>query len=159
MGNGSARYQSNGFWGDYSPSNNFAPTGKGKGSDPGFLGTNFNNSNNGGNFTGFDDHLTPAITASDYGVYTFVITTNEALGGGGLININIPNGLPVGSIIAAYSDNGDSTVWTNDGGVNTFFPNPFPAGGPLPIPATLPLTAAGGLGLLAFALRKRKAIV
>ncbi len=155
LGTGSAHYKSNGFWGDYSPLNQFAPSGK----NAGFLGTAFNNSNSGTNFVGFDSNLNPSIAASDYGVYTFLITTNEALSSGGLINIEIPNGLPVGSILAAYSDNGDSTVWTNDGGVNTLFPTPYPAGGPLPIPATLPLTAAGGLGLLAFALRKRKATV
>ncbi len=151
LGKGTAAYSGNGFWGDF-----IGSTGSSKLSS--FLGTNFNSSNNGSSFTGFDLGLSPSISATEFGVYTFDITTGS-LTGNGLVDIKISGGLPVGSILAAYSDKGDSTIWTNEGGINTAYPNPFPAGGPLPISATLPLTAAGGLGLLAFALRKRKAIV
>ncbi len=148
LGTGSASYQSNGFWSEY----NVLTTVKM--SD--FLGTNFNKSNSTTNFLGFDASLNPSIAASDYGVYTFDVKPGQSLSGGGIINIAIPGGLPMGSILLAYSDAGDSTVWTNDGGVTGPYFTPVPAGGPLPIPATLPLTTAGGLGLLVLALRKRK---
>lgn len=148
LGTGSASYQSNGFWGKYNVLTTVEMSD--------FLGTNFNDSNNTPNFLGFDASLNPSIPASDYGVYTFDVKPGQSLSGGGIINIAIPGGLPMGSILLAYSDAGDSTVWTNDGGVTGPYFTPVPAGGPLPIPATLPLTTAGGLGLLVLALRKRK---
>jgi hypothetical protein len=56
----------------------------------------------------------------------------------GLVDIMIPGGLPQGSIAVALSDNLNSTVWTNDGGVN-LVPAP-PIGHGLPV-----LLAVGGL--------------
>ncbi len=149
LGTGSASYQSNGFWGE------FPSPLRGPGPISAFLGTSFSSSDSFTNFAYFDSHLNSPIAASDYGVYTFDVKPGQSLSGGGIINIAIPGYLPTGSILLAYSDAGDSTVWTNDGGVNGG-PGTIPAGGPLPIPATLPLTAAGGLGLLVLALRKRK---
>jgi hypothetical protein len=114
LGSGST-YQGNGFWGDFTGN-----TGSAKLS--GFLSSEFNNSNNGSNFSGFDASLgIPALSnVPQWGVYTFAITTGALTGHGsnGLVDIMIPGGLPLGSIAAALSDNGDSTVWTNDGGVN-----------------------------------------
>lgn len=115
LGSGSATYRGNGFWGDFAGN-----TGAAKLS--GFLSSEFNSSNNGSNFSGFDASLgVPALSnVTQWGVYTFAITTGALTGHGsnGLVDIMIPSGLPQGSIAMALSDNGDSTVWTNDGGVN-----------------------------------------
>ncbi len=48
-------------------------------------------------------------------------------------------------------------IYVNDYSPNT--PTPIPTGGPLPIPATLPLVATGAVGLVALRLRKRKSAI
>jgi hypothetical protein len=138
LGSGMGTYKGNGFWGDFT-----AAPGSPKLSD--FLDSNFNSSNNGPNFTGFDASLgVPSLAnVTQYGVYTFAITTGP-LSSFGLVDIMIPGGLPQGSVAVALDDNLDSTVWTNAGGVNTAAP---PA---VPEPASLSLLSAGliGLGIL-----------
>lgn len=134
LGNGSGTYKGNGFWGDYSTGTHFFKS---------FLDSNFNNSNNAPNLTGFDASLgvTALNNVTDYGVYTFDITTGALSGHGndGLVNISIPGGLPEGSIALALTDTGHSTVWTNDAGINS----PLT---PTPEPGSVVLF---GLGLLA----------
>jgi hypothetical protein len=116
LGSGSASYN-NGFWGAFSttPISNKLNA---------FLDSNFSNSNNAMNFVAFDNSL--GITAADFGVYTIAITTGPLTGKGnvGLVDIQIPGGLPLGSILVALDDNLDSTVWTNAGGVNRRVPEP-----------------------------------
>jgi hypothetical protein len=115
LGTGTATYLGNGFWGDYQPSvSQFLSV---------FLGAGFNSSNNSPNFVAFDNSLNvPALhNVSNFGVYTFDITTgllNPSHGNNPLVDILNTNGLPQGSIAVALSDSGDSTVWTNAGGVN-----------------------------------------
>lgn len=120
LGTGTATYAGNGFWGDISGSNT-------KLSD--FLDSNFNNSNSTANFLSFDNSV--GVNASNFGVYTVAITTGPLapnMGQVGLADIQIPGGLPQGSIFVALDDNLDSTVWTNAGGVNgRTTPTPEPA--------------------------------
>jgi hypothetical protein len=121
LGTGSATYQGNGFWGAYNTTTNtFLNV---------FLDSGFNNSNNSSNFVAFDNSLgIPALNnVANFGVYTIAITTGPLApnkGKVGLVDIQIPGGLPVGSILVALDDNGDSTVWTNAGGVNRRVPEP-----------------------------------
>jgi hypothetical protein len=99
------------------------------------LDSNFNSSNNMPNFVGFDTGL--GVSATGFGVYTFAITTGPLApdkGQVGLVDIQIPGGLPQGSIAVALDDNLDSTVWTNDAGVNGGSTSPQQ---PAPEPATL----------------------
>jgi hypothetical protein len=115
LGSGSLMYKGNGFWGEFTGS-----TGSSKLS--GFLSSEFSNSLNGANFNAFDATLTgqPSLqNVTEWGVYTIEITTGALSGNGmnGLADVMIPGGLPDGSILVALDDNGDSTVWTNSGGV------------------------------------------
>lgn len=121
LGTGSATYQGNGFWGAYNTTTNTFLHD--------FLASGFNSSNNSSNFVAFDNSLgIPALNnVVDFGVYTIAITTGPLApnkGNVGLVDIQIPGGLPVGSILVALDDNGDSTVWTNAGGVNHRVPEP-----------------------------------
>ncbi len=142
---GTATYAGNGFWGDITGNNT-------KLSD--FLDTNFNNSNSTANFISFDNSLgVPSLHGvTEYGVYTFAITTGPLapnMSQVGLVDIQIPAGLPQGSIAVALDDNLDSTVWTNDAGVNG-------TATPTPEPATLLLMGTALLGL-GRAFRKNRA--
>jgi len=124
-----------GFWGDF--------TGPSSAKLGDFLDKNLNSSNNMSNFTGFDAGLgVPSLSSvTQYGVYTFDITTGALTPSSGskpLVDIMIPGGLPQGSILVALDDNLDSTVWTNDGGVNS----------PVPEPSSLFLIGAGLLGMV-----------
>ncbi len=124
-----------GFWGDF--------TGSPSAFLSDFLDSSFNSSNNFTNFTGFDASLgVPSLSSvTNYGVYTFAITTGALTpdkGSKPLVDIMIPGGLPQGSILAAIDDNLDSTVWTNDGGVNSAVPEP----------SSLILIGAGLLGMI-----------
>ncbi|MGH9543089.1 MAG: PEP-CTERM sorting domain-containing protein [Terriglobales bacterium] len=65
------------------------------------------------------------------------------------MDIAIPSGEPLGSIFAALTDNGDSVVWTNAGGVN---------GGITPVPEPGSLALLGGGLLLAGLTLKRQLI-
>ncbi len=107
---------------------------------------------------------TPASSGNPYpsannGFFTSNNSTFLLNGPEFVLQIKGATGLPNINLNEVYfgtgSGPGDLEV-TPGGPVIT---SPYPAGGPLPIPATLPLTAAGGLGLLALALRKRKATV
>ncbi len=143
LGSGSATYQGNGFWGAYNTTTDTFLSD--------FLDSNFNNSNNSSNFVGFDNSLgIPALNnVVDFGVYTIAITTGPLApnkGKVGLVDIQIPGGLPDGSILVALDDNGDSTVWTNAGGVNQGHHS-------VPEPASLTVL---GAGLLALRLSRRK---
>jgi len=144
LGSGTATYQGNGFWGAYNTTtNNFLSN---------FLDSNFNSSNNSTNFVAFDNSLgIPALTnVVDFGVYTIAITTGPLAPAGGkvgLVDIQIPGGLPDGSILVALDDTPDSsTVWTNAGGVNQ-------GNRSVPEPASLTLL---GAALLASSLFRRK---
>jgi hypothetical protein len=70
LGSGTGIYKGNGFWSDFT-----AAPGSPKLSD--FLDSNVNSSNNGPNFVGFDASLgvSSLASVSEYGVYTFAITT------------------------------------------------------------------------------------
>jgi hypothetical protein len=142
---GTASYAGNGFWGDITGSTTKLAA---------FLDSNFNSSNNMPNFLGFDSGL-GLSGVTEFGVYTFAVTTGPLApnkGNVGLVDIQIPGGLPQGSIAVALDDNLDSTVWTNDAGVNVGSTSPIPE------PATMLLmgTALFGLGL-GRALRKNRA--
>jgi hypothetical protein len=141
-------YKGNGFWGDFT-----AAPGSPKLSD--FLDSNFNSSNDGPNFVGFDASLgVPSLASvTQYGVYTFAITTGPlapSSGKVGLADIMIPGGLPQGSIAVALDDNLDSTVWTNAGGVDT------PTPPTIPEPASLSLLSAGLISLGILYRRRRR---
>lgn len=90
----------------------------------------FNSSNSTSNFVAFDNSLGVAglNNVANWGVYTYVITTGALSPSGSnnpLVDISIPGGEAQGSIFAALTDHGDSTVWTNAGGVNgTTVPEP-----------------------------------
>lgn len=102
----------------------------------------FNNSLNSTNFDAFDNSV--GVTPTIFGVYTWTITTGALSGSNNpLIDFSIPGGELNGSIFAALTDNGNSTVWTNSGGVET------------PEPATLALLAIGLL-LAGLVVRKRQ---
>jgi PEP-CTERM motif len=133
---GTATYQGNGFWGA------FSATGSAKLNS--FLDSNFSNSLNASNFTGFDAGLgVPSLSSvTEYGVYTFAITTNTPLSHFGLADIQLPAGLPQGSIAVALDDALDSTVWTNAGGVDQ-----APPPTKVPEPGSLMLLASGLLAL------------
>ncbi|HZT74860.1 MAG TPA: PEP-CTERM sorting domain-containing protein [Terriglobales bacterium] len=103
---------------------------------------NFSDSLNATNFDTFDHSA--GVTPMSFGVYTWTITTGELSGSNHpLIDFSIPEGELNGSIFAALTDNGNSTVWTNSGGVET------------PEPATAALLAIGLL-LAGFVARKRQ---
>jgi len=118
LGSGTATYQGAGFWGTYNTTTNKFLNA--------FLDSNFNNSNNSSNFVAFENSL--GINAAVFGVYTIAITTGPLApnnGKVGLVDIQIPNGLPNGSILVALDDTpNSSTVWTNAGGVNHSAPEP-----------------------------------
>jgi len=144
LGTGTATYQGNGFWGS------LANSGSNKlGS---FLGASFNSSNNASNFSAFDLAAQPGgaglSSVSGWGVYTLGVTTG-ALSAKSLIDIQVGGGLPLGSIVVALDDNGNSTVWTNDGGVNSSTPPPT-----VPEPASFALFGTGLLALAFFVRRK-----
>lgn len=102
----------------------------------------FNNSNNFANFSAFDASL--GLTTTSFDVYAWTITTGALDGHDNpLINIVFSSGQPTGSVFAALTDNGNSTVWTNAGGVTS-----------VPEPATW-LLLLTGLGVLGLALRTR----
>jgi len=144
LGGGSLTYMMNGFWGDFT-----AQPGSPKLADA--LDSNLSSSLNGPNFVAFDKSLgVPALSnVMQYGVYTFDISTGPVgphKGEVGLVDIQIPGGLPQGSIVIALDDNLDSTVWTNAGGVTGG------AGGgggnsDAPEPSTLFVLGAGLVGL------------
>jgi hypothetical protein len=141
LGSGTATYQGNGFWGAYNTTTNAKLSA--------YLDSNFNSSNNSSNFVAFDAGLgIPALSnVSEFGVYTIAITTGPLAadkGKVGLVDIQIPGGLPDGSILVALDDNLDSTVWTNDAGVNQ---GSMPS---VPEPSALLClgTALVGLGLM-----------
>jgi len=113
LGSGTATYQGNGFWGAYdTATHKFLSE---------FLDSNFNSSNNTSNFVAFEESL--GIDVTGFGVYTIAITTGPlapAKGKVGLVDIQIPGGLPRGTILVALDDTpNSSTVWTNDAGVTT----------------------------------------
>jgi hypothetical protein len=141
LGTGTAIYQGNGFWGAYNTTTNTFLHD--------FLDSGFNSSNNSSNFVAFDNSLgVPALNnVANFGVYTIEITTGAlapSQGNVGLVDVQIPGGLPLGSILVALDDNGDSTVWTNAGGVNQRR---------VPEPATLALLGLAFAGM-GFARRK-----
>ncbi|HLI30828.1 MAG TPA: PEP-CTERM sorting domain-containing protein [Terriglobia bacterium] len=148
LGTGTATYQSNGFWGSLTN-----PT-SGTTKLSSFLGSAFNSSNQTSNFSAFDTAASPGgaglSSVSGWGVYTLGITTG-ALSAKSLVDIQIAGGLPLGSIVVALDDNGNSTVWTNDGGVNSTTPPPT-----VPEPASMALFGTGLLGL-AFLVRRKYA--
>ncbi len=137
-----------------------SPKTEGDIKNPWTLASNFNNDSYYlGEITGGQPHdlviNTPALSPNFANVNGSMVALTPSLASGAtfeLTSIGITS-TTTASDLEVYFSTGRGT-----GGLpNTIpVPNPFPAGA-MPIPATLPLTAAGGLGLLAFALRKRKA--
>ncbi len=145
LGTGTAAYAGDGFWGS------LANPSHGTTKLSAFLGSGFNASNQTSNFSPFDLAAQPGgaglSSVSGWGVYTFGITTG-ALSAKSLVDIQIGGGLPLGSIVVALDDTGDSTVWTNAGGVDSKTTVPEPGS-----------LALFGTGLLAvgFFLRRKHA--
>lgn len=108
----------------------------------------FNSSNNLTNFQSFENYEAQlGMTVSSFQVTAFTVVTGALSGSNDpLVNLMISGGEPTGSIFAALTDTGDSTVWTNAGGVNGTTS--------VPEPATW-LMLAAGLGLLGLARRRR----
>ncbi len=108
----------------------------------------FNSSNNLTNFQSFENYEAQlGMTVSSFQVTAFTVATGALSGANDpLVNLMISGGEPTGSIFAALTDTGDSTVWTNAGGVNGTTS--------VPEPATW-LMLAAGLGLLGLARRRR----
>ena len=140
LGTGSASYGSDGYWGEITGASTKLSS---------FLGAGFSNSNGMSNFVAFDAAL--GLSTSDFGVYTILATTGP-VSSSGFIDVQA-GGLPIGSIVAVVTDTGYTVPWTKAGGINGTV---VVAGGPLPIPATLPLVGAGMLGLGLLALRNRR---
>jgi PEP-CTERM motif len=150
LGTGSATYLGNGFWGDFS--------GPSSAKLSAFLDTNLNSSNNMSNFLGFDN-TTLGLSTTQFGVYTIAITTGPLSpnkGKVGLVDIQIPGGLKQGSIAIALDDNLDSTVWTNDAGVDGGGGGGGGGGGSVPEPSSIVLLGSGLL-LACSKLRKKLA--
>lgn len=145
----------NGFWGSWVTNNS------GREKLAGFLNQNhgekFSSSVNGSNVSALESYVGVSDSTGEFGVYTVAISVPQALSRNALINVAIPGGLPVGTVVAGLTDNGNSTPWTNSGGSNVPQVPVVPAG-PLPIPATLPLVGGGLLGLGALAMRRRRTL-
>lgn len=141
LGGGTATSNGSGFWGS------LANPSHGTTKLSAFLGSGFNASNQTSNFSAFDLAAMPGgaglSSVSGWGVYTLGVTTG-ALSAKSLIDIQVAGGLPLGSIVVALDDNGNSTVWTNDGGVD----------GTVPEPASFALFGTGLLALAFFVRRK-----
>jgi len=138
LGSGSLTNVADGFWGDIVSNSGSAKVGD-------YLGIGLSSSINMANVAGFDASLSPAINTKTFGVYAFLITAD--LTGKGLVDVNTPGGLPVGTVAAVVTDTGLANPWSSAGGVNS----------PVPEPATLPLL---GIAILAVGLvvaRRRKA--
>ncbi len=139
LGTGSANYLGNGYWGEF-----IGTTGQTK--LAGFLGTAFHNSLNGASFSGFDSTTLGLTGITGFGVYTIDLKTGPFSPSGEIkpiVDLTLPAGLPLGSIVVAYTDAGNSVIWSNAGGTN------LPPPEVVPEPATLGLYAlTGSLALL-----------